>query len=102
MFIILVKVLNEDEVVEFVNLLRFGLDVVVFSGDDFRVRKVVRRFEVGVVFINEFLWYGIGYYFFGGMKDSGIGREGIGYFIEIFIMIKMIVRNYWGDRKSVV
>ncbi|BAD84894.1 NADP-dependent glyceraldehyde-3-phosphate dehydrogenase (non-phosphorylating) [Thermococcus kodakarensis KOD1] len=93
---ILVKVSNEDEAVELANSSRFGLDAAVFSGDDSRARKVARRLEVGAVFINEFPRHGIGYYPFGGMKDSGIGREGIGYSIETLTTTKTIVRNYRG------
>ncbi|WP_148882890.1 NADP-dependent glyceraldehyde-3-phosphate dehydrogenase [Thermococcus aciditolerans] len=91
---LLVKVKNEDEAVELANSSRFGLDAAVFSTNDARARKVARRLEVGAVFINEFPRHGIGYYPFGGMKDSGIGREGIGYSIEQFTTTKTIVRNY--------
>ncbi|MFP3242876.1 MAG: aldehyde dehydrogenase family protein, partial [Caldisphaera sp.] len=34
------------------------------------------------------------YYPFGGRKDSGIGREGIGYSIEQVTAMKSIVYNY--------
>ncbi|MFP3230605.1 MAG: aldehyde dehydrogenase family protein [Caldisphaera sp.] len=36
------------------------------------------------------------YYPFGGRKDSGIGREGIGYSIEQVTAMKSIVYNYKG------
>ena len=91
---LLVKVKNEDEAIELANSSRFGLDAAVFSTNDARARKVARRLEVGAVFINEFPRHGIGYYPFGGMKNSGIGREGIGYSIEQFTTTKTIVRNY--------
>ena len=40
--------------------------------------------------------HGINYYPFGGRKDSGIGREGIGYSIEQVTAMKSIVYNYKG------
>lgn len=80
-FSILVKVRDEDEAIEVANSPRFGLDAAVFGNDETRVRKIARKLEVGSVFVNEYPRHGIGYYPFGGMKDSGIGREGIGYSI---------------------
>ncbi|MEB3772396.1 MAG: aldehyde dehydrogenase family protein, partial [Desulfurococcales archaeon] len=40
--------------------------------------------------------HGVGYYPFGGRKDSGIGREGIGYSIEQVTALKTVVYNYKG------
>jgi glyceraldehyde-3-phosphate dehydrogenase [NAD(P)+] len=38
--------------------------------------------------------HGIGYYPYGGRKDSGIGKEGLGYGIEFTTTYKSIVYNY--------
>ncbi|WP_099211457.1 NADP-dependent glyceraldehyde-3-phosphate dehydrogenase [Thermococcus henrietii] len=93
---LLVKVRSDEEAIGVANSSRFGLDAAVFSGSDERARKVARKLEVGAVFINEFPRHGIGYYPFGGMKDSGIGREGIGYSLETLTTTKTIVKNYRG------
>ncbi|AIF69098.1 aldehyde dehydrogenase [Palaeococcus pacificus DY20341] len=93
---LLIKVKDEDEAVEIANSSRFGLDGAVFTECEMRARKVARKLEVGAVFINEFPRHGIGYYPFGGMKDSGMGREGIGYSIGQLTTTKTIVKNYKG------
>ncbi|KPU62782.1 aldehyde dehydrogenase [Thermococcus sp. EP1] len=93
---LIIKVKDEDEAVEIANSSRFGLDASVFSECEKRARKVARKLEVGSVFINEYPRHGIGYYPFGGMKDSGIGREGIGYSVEQLTTTKTIVHNFKG------
>ncbi|ACS90917.1 MULTISPECIES: NADP-dependent glyceraldehyde-3-phosphate dehydrogenase [Thermococcus] len=93
---LLIKVKDEDEAIEIAKSSRFGLDASVFSECERRARKVARKLEVGSVFINEYPRHGIGYYPFGGMKDSGVGREGIGYSVEQFTTTKTIVHNFKG------
>lgn len=94
---LMVKVKDEDEAVDIANSSRFGLDAAVFSSCERRARKVARRLEVGSVFINEYPRHGIGYYPFGGVKDSGVGREGIGYSVMQLTTTKSIVHNFRGS-----
>ncbi|BAN90588.1 NADP-dependent glyceraldehyde-3-phosphate dehydrogenase [Aeropyrum camini] len=85
-----------DEAVELANGRRYGLDAAIFGESMARIRKLIRFLEVGAIYINEYPRHGIGYYPFGGRKDSGIGREGIGYSIEYVTALKTIVYNYRG------
>ncbi|MEB3755508.1 MAG: NADP-dependent glyceraldehyde-3-phosphate dehydrogenase [Desulfurococcales archaeon] len=85
-----------DEAIELANKRRYGLDAAVFGKDLNKIRKLVRLLEVGAIYINEYPRHGVGYYPFGGRKDSGIGREGIGYSIEQVTALKTIVYNYKG------
>jgi len=93
---LLIKVNNEDEAIEIANSSKFGLDAAIFGEDQAKIRKIVRKLEVGAVFINAAPRHGTGYYPFGGMKDSGMGREGIGYSIEQFTTTKTIVQHFKG------
>jgi len=85
-----------DEAVRIANGRRYGLDAAIFGHDIVKIRKLVRYLEVGVIYVNEFPRHGIGYYPFGGRKESGIGREGIGYSIEQVTALKTIIYNYKG------
>ena len=85
-----------DEAIELANGRRYGLDAAIFGENIARIRKLIRFLEVGAIYINEYPRHGIGYYPFGGRKDSGIGREGIGYSIEYVTAVKTIVYNYKG------
>ena len=91
-----------DEAIQLANKSRFGLDSCVFTNDINLARKVAKRLEDGEVTINAAPRHGVGYYPFGGNKDSGIGREGIGYSIEEMTRLKTIVYNWkpakvWAD-----
>lgn len=93
---LLVKVKNVDEAIEISNGRRYGLDAAIFGKDINKIRKLQRFLEVGAIYINDYPRHGIGYFPFGGRKDSGIGREGIGYTIEYVTAYKSIVYNYKG------
>ncbi|MCE4617152.1 MAG: aldehyde dehydrogenase family protein [Desulfurococcales archaeon] len=87
---------NVDKAIALSNQRRYGLDAAIFGRDITKIRKLVRLLEVGAIYINEYPRHGIGYYPFGGRRDSGIGREGIGYSIEQVTAMKTIVYNYKG------
>ncbi len=94
---LLIKIKTPNEGVNLSNLSRFGLDASIFSENEGNIQKIARSLEVGAVFINEYPRHGIGYYPFGGVKDSGIGREGIGYSAFQLTTIKTIVHNFKGS-----
>ncbi len=98
----IVRVKNVDEAIELANGSRYGLDSCVFTNNINLARKVAKRLEEGEVTVNAAPRHGVGYYPFGGNKDSGIGREGIGYSIEEMTRLKTIVYNWkpakvWAD-----
>ena len=82
---------DEDEAMDIANGGDLGLDAAVFTSDYDRAMRVADRLEAGGVRINGAPSHGLGDIPFGGVKDSGIGREGIGYTIEAF-----------SDRKSII
>ncbi len=91
-----------DEAIEIANKSRYGLDSCVFTNNINLARKVAKRLEEGEVTVNAAPRHGVGYYPFGGNKDSGLGREGIGYSIEEMTRLKTIVYNWrpakvWAD-----
>jgi len=93
---LLVKVNNLEEAIDLSNGRRYGLDAAIFGNDINKIRKLIRYLEVGTIYINDYPRHGIGYFPFGGRKDSGIGREGIGYATEYVMTYKTVVYSYKG------
>lgn len=87
---------NDNEAVELANGRKYGLDAALFGRDVNRIRKLARFLDFGAIYVNDMPRHGVGYYPFGGRKDSGIGREGIGYSVEYVTAYKTIVYNYRG------
>ncbi|HTL41015.1 MAG TPA: NAD-dependent succinate-semialdehyde dehydrogenase [Pseudolysinimonas sp.] len=83
------KFSTEDEAVAMANDTEFGLAGYFFSRDIGRITRVAEALEVGVVGVNTGL---ISYEGapFGGVKQSGIGREGSLHGIEEYIDLKYI------------
>jgi len=91
---LITKFRDLDEAVELANGRRYGLDASIFGHDIEKIRKLIRYLEFGTIYVNDMPRHGVGYYPFGGRKDSGIGREGIGYSIEYVTAYKSIIYNY--------
>jgi len=66
---------NEDEAVKMCNSTKYGLSASIFSNNISTAHRVARRLDAGVVWINSWLLRDLRIPF-GGMKHSGIGREG--------------------------
>ena len=60
--------------------------------------KAAKDLEVGEVTINDMPAHGTGYFAFGGVKDSGMGREGVGYSIDEMTNLKTTVFNLAAGR----
>jgi succinate-semialdehyde dehydrogenase/glutarate-semialdehyde dehydrogenase len=80
---------TDEEAVRMANDTEFGLASYFYSRDISRVWKVAEALEYGMVGVNTGL-LSTEVAPFGGMKESGIGREGSKYGIEEFIEVKYI------------
>lgn len=85
----LFKFETEDEVIERANDTEFGLACYFYSNDLSRVWKVTEALEYGIVGVNTGLISSTEGPF-GGVKQSGLGREGSKYGIEDFLELKYV------------
>ena len=84
---------EENEVIERVNNSKYGLSASVWTKDIGRAHRVAQRLQVGTTWVNCFLIRDL-HMPFGGMKESGIGREGAEYSIDFFTELKTICIYY--------
>jgi succinate-semialdehyde dehydrogenase/glutarate-semialdehyde dehydrogenase len=80
---------TDDEAVKMANATEFGLAAYFYSRDVGRIFRVAEAIETGIVGVN------VGIVAnevapFGGIKQSGLGREGSKYGIEDFLEIKYV------------
>ena len=85
----LIRFSGEDEAVRIANDTRYGLAAYVFSRDIGRVWRVADALEAGSVGVNTGVM-STEVAPAGGMKESGIGREGSRYGIDDFLELKYI------------
>lgn len=78
----LYRVKELDDTIAQVNSLPFGINAAMFTTDLNVAFRAAREFEAGSVIINDSTDYRLDAMPFGGVKQSGIGREGIRYTIE--------------------
>ncbi|MFQ5443442.1 MAG: aldehyde dehydrogenase family protein [Nitrospinales bacterium] len=76
-----------------VNDSTFGLQAGVFTNQMDKALSAFQQLEVGGVMINDVPTFRVDNMPYGGVKDSGFGREGIKYSIEEMTEIKLLVLN---------
>ncbi len=79
----------DDDAIQLANDTEYGLAAYFYSRDIGRVWRVADALEYGIVGINEGI-ISTEVAPFGGMKESGIGREGSKYGIDEFVEIKYL------------
>jgi len=80
---------TEEEVIALANDSEFGLAAYFYSRDIGRVMRVAERIESGIVGVNTGL-ISTAEAPFGGVKQSGLGREGSKYGLDDFLEVKYI------------
>lgn len=80
----------EDALAE-ANDSRFGLQAGVFTRDLFQMFDAWDRLEVGGIIVNDVPSYRVDNMPYGGVKDSGLGREGIRFAMEDMTEIRNLV-----------
>jgi acyl-CoA reductase-like NAD-dependent aldehyde dehydrogenase len=90
------KFSNFDAVLSEVNRSDFGLQAGIFTRDFARINQAFETLEVGGMMVGEVPSFRIDHMPYGGVKDSGIGREGLRYAIEEMTEPRLLAVNPGG------
>lgn len=82
-----------DEAIEAINDSHYGLQAGIFTPSIETAFKASKKLQVGGVVINDVPTYRVDHMPYGGIKDSGTGREGIKYAIEEMTEMKLVIWN---------
>lgn len=80
---------GEEDAVRLANESEYGLAAVLLTTDGARMRRVGEQIEAGLVWVNCWLVRELGTPF-GGMKNSGTGREGGEYSRDVFTAVRTL------------
>jgi acyl-CoA reductase-like NAD-dependent aldehyde dehydrogenase len=87
----LIKFSDFNEALDIVNDSKFGLQAGIFTRDLFQMFDAWDRLDVGGVVINDVPSYRVDNMPYGGVKDSGLGREGVRFAMEDMTEIRNLV-----------
>jgi len=84
------KCRNLSEAIELANNSRYGLQAGIYTSNISNAFEAIKSLDVGGVIINDIPSFRVDLMPYGGMKDSGLGREGLKYAIEEMTEIKLV------------
>ncbi|MCI4340315.1 MAG: aldehyde dehydrogenase family protein [Thermoplasmata archaeon] len=85
---------SDEEAIALANGTNYGLQAAVYTNDLRRAFRFAKRIRAGGVHINDpttLRWDALP---FGGIRESGLGREGVRYAMEEMTEIKLVSVNY--------
>jgi glyceraldehyde-3-phosphate dehydrogenase (NADP+) len=82
-----------DDALAALNDSDYGLQAGIFTQDVNKIFRAYRDLEVGAVLANEVPTFRADHMPYGGVKESGSGREGVRYAIEDMTELKLLVLN---------
>jgi acyl-CoA reductase-like NAD-dependent aldehyde dehydrogenase len=80
-----------DEAIDIVNASKYGLQAGLFSNDIRAINRAYERLELGGLIVNDTNAFRLDTMPYGGVKASGLGREGIRFTMKEMSDIKMLV-----------
>ncbi|MEC2070977.1 aldehyde dehydrogenase family protein [Alkalihalophilus marmarensis] len=88
------KVTSIDEAIDEVNNSKYGLQAGIYTENIHTAFAATKKIHVGGVMINDIPTFRVDHMPYGGVKESGVGREGVKYAIEEMTEQKLIVFNH--------
>jgi len=83
---------NFTDAVRMINETRFGLQAGVFTNDLSETEIAFNEIQTGGVIINDVPTFRVDHMPYGGVKDSGLGREGVKYAIMDMLEARILVK----------
>ncbi len=87
------RVRDMEEAVQAVNHSDYGLQAGIYTTQLDTAFRAIRQLEVGGVIVNDIPSFRVDQMPYGGVKQSGIGREGVKYAMEDMLETKFVVFN---------
>jgi acyl-CoA reductase-like NAD-dependent aldehyde dehydrogenase len=87
------RVRSIEEAIELVNDSRYGLQAGVYTDNVHVAWEAAEKLHVGGVLINDIPTFRVDHMPYGGVKESGFGREGLRYAIEEMTELKLVIFN---------
>jgi acyl-CoA reductase-like NAD-dependent aldehyde dehydrogenase len=87
------KIKSVEEAIEFVNDSRYGLQAGIYTENVHTALNAAEKLHVGGVMINDIPTFRVDNMPYGGVKESGAGREGVKFAIEEMTELKLVVWN---------
>jgi len=91
--VVIGSVKSVDEAIDEVNDSKYGLQAGIYTSDLFTALRAAERLKVGGVMINDIPTFRVDHMPYGGVKESGTGREGVKYAVEEMMETKLVVIN---------
>jgi glyceraldehyde-3-phosphate dehydrogenase [NAD(P)+] len=86
-----IKVKDTDDALKVANDSKYGLDSCVFTENFYNAWEAMKALQSGNVTLNAAPSHGTAYFPFGGVKESGYGKEGVGYTIDEMTVRKTLI-----------
>jgi aldehyde dehydrogenase (NAD+) len=97
--LVVIKYKTLEEAIEIANDSNYGLSVGIFSGDVVKAQHTALKLESGAVWIND--WHLIRSDTpFGGVKESGLGREMNRFAIDSYVESKAVITAFESNPKN--
>lgn len=79
-----------DEAIENVNDSTYGLNAAIYTSDIHKAFDAAKRLEAGGIIVNDVPTFRVDHMPYGGVKESGYGREGIKYAVQEMTELKFV------------
>lgn len=87
------KIQSIEQAIGRVNDSRYGLQAGIYTNDIYTAFNSIEKLQVGGVLINDIPTFRVDHMPYGGVKESGMGREGLKYAIDEMTELKLVIFN---------